>query len=42
MSELARLIVLAERNVRELVGTLGYFDPRIAIRREQRRQWQAR
>jgi translocation and assembly module TamA len=32
--ELARLIVLAERNVRELVGTQGYFDPRVAIRRE--------
>jgi translocation and assembly module TamA len=34
-AELARLIVLAERNVRELVGTLGFFDPRIAVRREQ-------
>jgi translocation and assembly module TamA len=34
-AEMARLIVMAERNVRELVGTLGYFDPRIAIRREQ-------
>lgn len=34
-AELARLIVLAERNVRELVGTLGFFDPRISIRREQ-------
>jgi translocation and assembly module TamA len=34
-AELARLIVLAERNVRELVGTLGYFAPGIAIRREQ-------
>ena len=34
-AELARLIVLAERNVRELVGTLGFFDPRIAIHREQ-------
>ncbi len=33
--ELARLIVLAERDARELVGTLGFFDPRIAIRREQ-------
>ncbi len=33
-AELARLIVLAERNVRELVGTLGYFDPRITIRRD--------
>lgn len=34
-AELARLVVLAERNVRELVGTLGFFDPRIAVRREQ-------
>jgi translocation and assembly module TamA len=34
-AELARLIVLAERNVRELVGTLGYFGPKISIRREQ-------
>ena len=33
-SELARLIVLAERNVRNLVGTLGYFSPRVAITRE--------
>jgi len=33
-AELARLIVLAERDVRELVGTLGFFDPRIEIRRE--------
>jgi translocation and assembly module TamA len=33
-AELARLIVLAERDVRELVGTLGYFEPKIAIRRE--------
>ena len=33
--ELARLIVLAERDARELVATLGFFDPRIAIRREQ-------
>ena len=33
-AELARLIVIAERNVRELVGTLGYFDPKISIRRE--------
>ncbi len=32
--ELARLITLAEANVRELVGTLGYFNPRISIRRE--------
>lgn len=33
-AELARLIVLAERNVRNLVGTLGYFSPRISITRE--------
>ena len=34
-AELARLTAQAERNVRELVGTQGYFDPRISIRREQ-------
>ena len=34
-AELARLVTLAERNVRELVGTLGYFNPRIAISRQQ-------
>ena len=33
-AELARLIVLAERNVRDLVGTLGYFSPQINITRE--------
>ena len=33
-AELARLIVLAERNVRNLVGTLGYFSPDIRITRE--------
>ena len=33
-TELARLIVLAERNVRNLVGTLGYFSPDIRITRE--------
>lgn len=33
-AEVARLIVLAERNVRNLVGTLGYFSPVIAITRE--------
>jgi translocation and assembly module TamA len=33
-AELARLIVLAERNVRNLVGTLGYFSPNIAITKE--------
>jgi translocation and assembly module TamA len=34
-AELARLIEMAERNVRELLGTLGYFNPRISVRREQ-------
>jgi len=33
-AELERLIVLAERNVRNLVGTLGYFSPDIRITRE--------
>ena len=33
-AELARLVVLAERNVRNLVGTLGYFSPAITITRE--------
>jgi translocation and assembly module TamA len=33
-AELARLVVLAERNVRNLVGTLGYFSPTIRIVRE--------
>ncbi len=33
-SELARLIVLAEGNVRNLVGTLGYFSPEIRITQE--------
>jgi translocation and assembly module TamA len=32
-AELARLMVLAERDVRELVATLGFFDPKISIRR---------
>lgn len=32
--ELARLTVLAEQNVRELLATQGYFGPRIDIRRE--------
>lgn len=36
-NELARLIVLAERNVRGLVGTLGYFNPTIRITREATR-----
>ena len=33
-AELQRLLVLAERNVRNLVGTLGYFSPDIRITRE--------
>lgn len=33
-AELARLVVLAESNVRNLVGTLGYFNPNISIKRE--------
>lgn len=33
-AEIARLIVLAERNVRNLVGTLGYFSPTISIIQE--------
>jgi translocation and assembly module TamA len=33
-TELARLILLAERNVRNLLGTLGYFNPNISITRE--------
>src|SRR4051812_33446885 len=33
-AELARLISSAERNVRELVATQGYFDPAISVRRE--------
>ncbi|MDQ3059506.1 MAG: BamA/TamA family outer membrane protein [Pseudomonadota bacterium] len=32
--ELARLMVLAERDARNLVGTLGYFSPDIRITRE--------
>jgi translocation and assembly module TamA len=32
-AELARLMVLAERDVRELVATLGFFDPKISVRR---------
>lgn len=32
--ELARLIVLAERDVRKLAGTLGFFSPDIRIMRE--------
>lgn len=34
-SELERLMVLAERNVRELLGTQGYFSPRIEIKRTE-------
>jgi translocation and assembly module TamA len=34
-AELARLITAAERNVRELVATQGFFDPKISIHREQ-------
>ncbi len=33
-AELARLVVLADRNVRNLVGTLGYFNPSVSIARE--------
>ena len=33
-TELVRLSVLAEQDVRNLVGTLGYFSPDIAITRE--------
>ncbi len=33
-AELARLMSMAERDVRELVATLGFFDARISIRRE--------
>ena len=33
-AEIARLIALAEKEVRELAGTLGYFSPTIAITRE--------
>jgi translocation and assembly module TamA len=34
-TELARLVTTAQRNVRELVATQGYFDPKISVRREQ-------
>lgn len=37
-AELARLIVLAQSNARELLGTLGYFTPAIEIRREPAQQ----
>src|SRR5207237_1396965 len=33
-AELARLSRLADRDARELLGTLGYFSPGIDIRRE--------
>ena len=33
-AELARLMLLAENNVRNLVGTLGYFSPEIHITRQ--------
>lgn len=33
-AELARLMVLAERDARELLGTMGYFAPGLEIRRE--------
>ncbi|MFC5498027.1 autotransporter assembly complex family protein [Caenimonas terrae] len=33
-AELARLAMLAERDARELLGTLGYFTPTVTIRRE--------
>ncbi len=32
--ELARLMVLAERDVRDLLGTEGYFSPTVQVRRE--------
>ena len=34
-AELARLIASAERNVRELVATQGYFNPQVIVTREQ-------
>ncbi|MRD48493.1 BamA/TamA family outer membrane protein [Caenimonas koreensis DSM 17982] len=33
-AELARLMTLAERDVRELLATLGYFTPRVLVTRE--------
>jgi translocation and assembly module TamA len=33
-AELARLIVLAERDARQLLGTRGYFSPQISITRD--------
>jgi translocation and assembly module TamA len=35
-AELARLITLAERDVRELVATLGFFNPSVLIARDPR------
>ena len=32
-AELQRLLRLAERDARQLLGTLGYFTPRLEIRR---------
>ena len=37
-AELARLIALAERDVRKLIGTLGHFNPQIRITREEAAQ----
>jgi translocation and assembly module TamA len=33
-TEIARLITLAERNARELLGTLGYFSPTVTVTRQ--------
>jgi translocation and assembly module TamA len=33
-AELTRLISLADRNARELLGTLGYFSPKLSITRQ--------
>lgn len=33
--ELARLLTAAERNARELLGTLGYFSPEIALEQKE-------
>jgi translocation and assembly module TamA len=35
-AEIARLVVLAERNARELLATQGYFSPQVRIERESR------
>ena len=34
-NELARLVVLADKNIRDLVGTLGYFNPEVTITQEE-------